>query len=305
MNKLIVLFDKNLDYTNCRYRRNLYNFLIDKGCQICAITELIKEKEDLEKMFLNKYNRIPDFIFFGIMVDALATRIAYVNSLKRKYGTKIGVYIDDLHTHHNKIKKCIMVSDILFLSYPYLLEKFYNNKGNRLIFHLYHTSVKNSFFNKLPKKSICLSGAINYFYPAREIMFNLRNKYNITVLEYNKVKLDEYIDKLSEFICCFACVTKENLIVRKIFEIMASGSLLLLFYGDVKTELEKIGFFDGIHYIGCTYDNIEDKIKWILDDNNIEKINKIRFFGYRLVKNRFNRKRLADKMFQYINDILN
>ena len=301
MNKLIVLFDKDLNYHNCRYRHNLYDFFIEKGCKICAISELIDN--DFEKFFISKFNRIPDFIFFGIMVEALSTRIAYINKLKKKYGTKIGVYIDDLHTHHSKIRRSILLADIIFLSYPYLFNKYYQN-FNKKIFFLHHSSVKNSKFNFFPKNQICLSGSINFFYPAREKFFKLKDKYNIFLLENKKFTLDSYIDKLSEFLCCFSCVTQDNYIVRKIFEIMASGSLLFLYYGQIKNEIEKLGFIDGIHYIGCNDDDMETKIKYILDINNLEEINKIRSNGYNFVR-KYDRIKLADKMFQYINDQLN
>lgn len=298
MSKLIVLFDKYYDYTNCRYRRNLYNYLINKGCKICHFGEL--ENNDFEKLFLKKFNRIPDFIFFGIMVNALSDRIAYVNLLKKKYGTKIGVYIDDLHTHHNKIKRSIVLADILFLSYPYLINKFYEINTKKQIFYLQHSPVKIGKFNNFTNQVICLSGSINNFYPARQRLFSLKNKYNIFVLEFNKFTLDSYIDKLSEFLCCFACVTKENYIVRKIYEILASGSLLFLYYGQTKDELEKLGFIDGIHYIGCDDNNFEDKIKWILNLDNFDKINEIRKNGYNLVSEKYNREIIADKIYNKI-----
>jgi hypothetical protein len=298
MNKLIVLFDKNLDYKNCRYRRNIYDYLIENGCKICYVGELINN--DFEELFFRKFNKIPDFIFFGIMVDALSSRISYINLLKKKYGTKIGVYVDDLHTHHNKIKRCILLSDILFLSYPYLFNKFYENFKNKKIYYYNHSPVKIGNFNNNPNRVICLSGSINFFYPARQKLFNLKNKYNIFVLENNKFTLDFYIDKLSEYLCCFACVTKENYIVRKIFEILASGSLLFLYYGDAKLELEKLGFIDGIHYIGCNDIDFEIKIKWILDFNNINEITKIRLEGFNFVKNNFNRKIISEKLYKKI-----
>ena len=53
---------------------------------------------------------------------------------------------------------------------------------------------------------------------------------------------------------------------------------------DLKDEFRKYGFIDNVNYIDVTFQNINDKVKFITNDKNKEKINSIRLNGYNLIK---------------------
>ena len=55
---------------------------------------------------------------------------------------------------------------------------------------------------------------------------------------------------------------------------------------NIKDIYEQMGFIDGENYISCTRDNIIEKINFILNPENKDLIDKIRFKGYELVKNK-------------------
>ena len=85
------------------------------------------------------------------------------------------------------------------------------------------------------------------------------------------------------YICCFVDAARDY-ILAKVFEICASGSLLLYMNFNIIQECEKLGFIDGINYISCTQENFIEKVNWILNPNNINLVNSIRLAGYELIK---------------------
>ena len=74
---------------------------------------------------------------------------------------------------------------------------------------------------------------------------------------------------------------KNGYVVGKYFEICGSGLLLLADTTDLKDEFSKYGFIDNVNYIDVTFENINDKVKFITNDKNKEKINSIRLNGYK------------------------
>ena len=77
---------------------------------------------------------------------------------------------------------------------------------------------------------------------------------------------------------------KNGYIVAKYLEVCGSGLLLLADTTDLKDEFRKYGFIDNVNYIDVTFQNINDKVKFITNDKNKEKINSIRLNGYNLIK---------------------
>jgi hypothetical protein len=108
---------------------------------------------------------------------------------------------------------------------------------------------------------------------------------NIDVLKQGIYLGHDYIKHLNKYLCCFTCCSSKwtPYIIGKFFEIPSSGSLLFAYDEFVKDELNKFGFIDGVNYIGCTLTNMEEKISYILDPVNLEKINEIRKNGYEFV----------------------
>jgi hypothetical protein len=205
-------------------------------------------------------------------------------------------YANDLHYKNNtvtdnkrKLKDLIHNFENIYIcaNYYYCYLKYYNINPKRII--KYPTFVDDDFyieFNENPINKILLSGTITKEYPARKKL-NLIAGYNdnIEVLKNGVYLGFEYIKYLNKFLCCFTCCANKNLpyILGKFFEIPSSGSLLLAFDEFVKDELINLGFKDGENYISCTLENMEEKIRYILNPENLEEINKIRKNGYEFV----------------------
>lgn len=70
--------------------------------------------------------------------------------------------------------------------------------------------------------------------------------------------------------------------VAKYFEIPGTGSLLLADRA-VSGPLERIGFMEGVHYLGVSDADLEEKIEYVLDENNHPELDKVRRNGQQLV----------------------
>jgi hypothetical protein len=92
-----------------------------------------------------------------------------------------------------------------------------------------------------------------------------------------------YFDMLNKFICNFTCSLLYGYAVCKYFEIAYTGSLLMC--DSTHDDLAKLGFVDMENCV--IYRNkteIEDRIKWILNPSNREKVDKMRKAGYEMVR---------------------
>ena len=195
------------------------------------------------------------------------------------------------------------------------------NKKN-VISKAYPLSTHYSYYhcyNSNPKHNIiALSGKTEAkFYPERNILNNhskgiLKNKLNCIPynwnFRYNK-NFTEYIDVLSNYICCFtsghARTFRKSTILHKFIEILSSGSLLLTSDRD-SSMLKKLGFQDNIN---CMFVNVNNpselikKIDFILDLKNRHIINQIRKKGYQHAIEVFSSEKKFEEFSQLIENI--
>ena len=188
------------------------------------------------------------------------------------------------------------------------LNNFYNKdfnlyKNNILHINLwscYHTSF--SDFNNNPIKKILVSGQIyEIHYPERTKMLSLNNiehyTYNTNDVNnninnnYNKV-LNSYIASFTSSVYIYNETNQKmvntNMILLKTFEILASGSLLLMPISE-DIYLRKIGIIDKENCILLDFNkDLNEQITFILNIDNINYINNIRYNGYQYAKNNLN-----------------
>jgi hypothetical protein len=265
-----------------------YNF------KIIDINELYKD--NINTFLLEKFNELPSniLIFKGS---------SGIYKFKIHKSIKISFFIDDVHpggsVRKNRIKSLKKTTNI-FCTYAYYFNNYYP-KGKYKLYWLPHSIRFNDIeFNNNPIKKILITGRLNKrVYPNRDIIYVYSKKKNdIVYLRPNvgyREKKSEINDKmifgkkfmlyLNKYLCGFTCdlIPERPYLVAKHFEIMGSGSLLLACNPNTKKYFTKLGFEDMIDYVSCTPENIKDKTKFILDENNIDIINKIRLSGYNKV----------------------
>jgi hypothetical protein len=71
--------------------------------------------------------------------------------------------------------------------------------------------------------------------------------------------------------------------VAKHFEIPATGALLVA-DGAVRGPLEQLGFLENVHYVPVSEQDLEAKIRYVLDENNHLEIDEIRHRGQSLIR---------------------
>jgi len=110
-----------------------------------------------------------------------------------------------------------------------------------------------------------------------------KHYWELDFINKGMVMKDEYIRLLSQYLCGVTCSTKRNHLLGKMFEIPASGSILVC---DRFADLDIAGFRPGVHYVEINIDNVGDVVKDIC--SNPEKYEDIRRAGYNFVRENHN-----------------
>jgi hypothetical protein len=175
-------------------------------------------------------------------------------------------------------------------------DKFFNlnkyiNNFSYLQFNYYYDGIEIDY-NPTPINKVILSGNINInIYPERLQLKEL-NLPNVYHLEF--CQLSEYTKELNKYLCSFVSNvsmwnpgTKSKVntkfLLLKYLEVLASGSLLLA-EKCIQKEFETIGLISGLNCYMTSMNDIKSSIDYILNPENIDKINEIRLNGYNFYK---------------------
>lgn len=293
---------------------DMMKLLIDKyNFKLIDINKLYES--NINEYFLNKYGKYPKNIF-------LVKGSSGIHKFKINSSINVSFLIDDVHpggsTRKERIKSLRKTKNV-FCTYAYHFYNYYP-KGNYNLFWLPHSIRFNDIkFNENPDKKIIITGRLHKkIYPNRNIMYILAKKnrdiiylkpnigYRVKKQHLNDKMLfgRKFLLKLNSYLCGFTCdlIAERPYIVAKHFEIMGSGSLLLACNINTKKYFEKLGFEDMKDYVSCNPENINEKIKFILDENNLNLINKIRLSGYNKTLKYHNYEKRTEYLYNIIND---
>lgn len=249
----------------------------------------------ISDFFMNKYHMLPSVILFWNTNTFIQNN---ANDILNNKWIKC-IYMDDIHQSSAKVKNyrtwIINNFDYIFSTYAYTFLNFFPFTDPKKIIWYPH-NINNKFaveFNNNPINKISLSGCIDKnIYPFRNYAYKLSTKYPIDVLEQLSYKVmnhnvygHDYIKYINQYRAAVTCCStnKTPYIVCKFFEIPASGALLMAYDEFVKEPFQQLGFIDGENYISVNFDNMIDKINYVLDPKNRDIIDKIRKNGYELV----------------------
>lgn len=282
--------------------KSILKIFVDKyGCKFFKTQDLLNNNGNLKKYILDTYDELPLYIITFYGIGSFCPIINEINSI----GIKLIIIADDIH-HSSRLavhripvfKKCFKS----FNTYAYELNKWNLPKINNNYFFP-HSANWIIDFNENPISKILVSGSINPIYPDREYVANLKNK-NIEVLKLdtkNNIWGENFYKYLNKYLCCFVD-TPRDYILAKVFEICASGSLLLCMNPTLLDIFEQLGFKDNMNYISCTRENLFEKIDYIVDPSNKSIIDNIRKEGHKLIKEKHNINHRADTLFNILID---
>ena len=205
------------------------------------------------------------------------------------------IYLDDIHSdnYSKKVNFHFCNSfDKIFCSYDYKVSKLRSEIDITKVVPFPHYVSNHLVIDKqkiqfLKKKGIVLSG---FDEPWRSEFYTIRHQ---LYLKYSdqliNLKKDDNIFgyKFYNFIntSLAAISTPGNIgyIVAKYFEIPSSYTLLLAYDENIESHLQNLGFIDNINYISFNMNNVQDKIDFIKNPKNIDKIREITENGYDLI----------------------
>lgn len=305
----IFIYDRNID-SNCIPQSSDGHYML---CLLKLDFVKIISFRDLENKYFNcinllihNYKNLLKFNNFVSDNDKLDL-IKNINIFVFRMGS-IHQHCVDLKFKYNVIS-----------TYSYALNLYFNNYShNYWIPYMLRYKVN---YNKNPINKVLVSGAKSptksniSIYPNRDIMIE-KSKTNNNLIYFRRPYIPKdailsnndpfgkkYIHLLSSYKVCFTddSIDDRPYILAKFFEIMSSGSLLLTTNKNTKKYFEKLGFFDGIHYLSTSIEDIDSKIEYVLDDKNRELIDKIRESGYKQVY----KHHTIENRTQQLDDILN
>ena len=275
-------------------------------------------------VFLNEtnYNNLNDVdelygyinsisILINNCAEFIETNINYIldNSHIRFY-----IYENNIHYFKNKTKdyaKYMLLRNELqnnyhiniLSSYWYYYNSLYKiNPENLFCFPNFVNNIKYTNINQKPLSKIVLGGAPSNEYPMKKYLNYVHNSNLVKNNLIDNLNGDKYYEYIRNYLCAFSCCLnkKKPYIIKQFFDIPSVGTLLLAYDVHVKIALEEIGFKDNINYISCNRNNILEKIEFICNPNNIEKINEIRTNGFNLVKNNHTINHRLDYLYKII-----
>jgi hypothetical protein len=264
------------------------------------------------RALLDVFGELPEAVLFWEAYDFLQARGREVYDLPcRKY-----IFADDLHWWNEADRPARVVGyslcEAVLSTYAYRFDDFYPEfcRTKPLVWVPHAASPDFMLdFNRRPENAILLSGAVSPFYPLRQRMRRLydRSAYAINLLEHPgylrayDYERDEcvgrrYARAIRRHRAAFTDSTKEHYVIAKFFEIPAAGALLLA--DDAGGRLRELGFVAGEHYVRATAENLEERVRYVLDERNRAQVDEIRRRGQKLVRARHrtaDRARLIDE----------
>ena len=201
------------------------------------------------------------------------------------------------------------ITDIFSIYTPFhtkkkIHDKYFNKRIN-VNFHKYFRSINPNDFIKRKNKSIdvLMLGAMSGFYPNRKFFLNNLSKIKEFKFTYKKhpgylFKQDikskaaigkNYFKLLSKSKIFLTCSTIFNIPIAKVWEIMASGNLLMI---DKINNSKLIGLKANKNYVQISKNNYLKKIKFYL--KNVRERKKIILNGKKLALNEYNNYKISN-----------
>lgn len=307
----IFIYDKNIDSNRIFQSSDGYYMLCLKSLDFVNIISL----KELDNTHFNCKN----IILPGFKGGLIRFNNYLKNHNKLDLIKNINIFVVLFGSIHINTNVDISINYNVISTYSYALNlcfKTYNN--NYWIPYMLRYKVN---YNKNPINKVLVSGAKSptksniSIYPNRDIMIE-KSKTNNNLIYFRRPYVPKdailsnndpfgkkYIHLLSSYKVCFTddLIDDRPYIVAKFFEIMSAGALLLTTNKNTKKYFEKLGFFDGVHYLSTSIEDIDSKIEYVLDDKNRELIDKIRESGYKQVY----KYHTIENRTQQLDDILN
>jgi len=266
-------------------------------------SRLATETANTKETLLSVLGEIPEAILFWEVFDLCAAMQPALGDL----GCRGCLFADDLHQLWGREKlrgtklQAFSRCDTILSSYAYVFHDFYPElRGHKQPVWVPHGASPDFDlpFNENPENAILLSGAGGEHYPLRGRMKDLQEEGRFAIVhqdhpgysgsyDYEKdgrVGLG-YARTINRYRASLTDAATFRYIVAKHFEIPATGALLMT-DESAAGEMKQLGFIGGVHYLPVSIQTLEERIQYVLDPGERERIDTIRRNGQALVRSR-------------------
>ena len=311
--KLIV---SHLEMVRTYVTREFYYIQTDLmatyGWKHIEICKLWNGAGTVRDKLMDEFGELPETILFWQAYEFLNEQASDI----RRLGSHKLFFVDDLHWWSEEERRDQVVSfalcETILSTYAYTLNKLYPElSSDKKVVWVPHSASPDFLlrYNEQPENAILLSGAINNAYPLRLRVKALHDSgsYPIVVQKHPGYGEFDYgtnttigpgcARRMNSYRAAFTDASEYGYSVAKYFEIPATGSLLLA-DRSVSGPLRSLGFIEGVHYIGVSNEDLEEKIEYALDEKNHDELDQVRRNGQKLVWQRHkthDRARLIDE----------
>ncbi len=255
----------------------------------------------LKDRLLNRFGEVPSIILFWEGYEFLWAHLSEIYELD----CHRVILADDLHWWNEdmRLRKLIAFSTChtVLSTYAYGWNRFYPElAGSRRLEWIPHSASPEFMldYNPHPDNSILLSGVIDRHYPLREQLKHLQTQgcypisyhchpgYHCSYDHRTNQNVGRgYAGKINSHRTGFTDSSVYEYVVAKYFEIPATGALLLA-DDAVRAPLKELGFIEDVHYIATSKENLDEQVRYVLDESNHEQLDEIRRRGQQLVWDR-------------------
>jgi hypothetical protein len=281
-----------------------------KQIEICELSHCAGTLSD---KLVDKFGELPETILFWQAYEFLNAHAADIHNLESR---KL-FFADDLHWWNDQDRRDQLVSfglcETILSTYAYTLHRFYPElRGVKNPVWIPHSASPDFMlrYNNHPENAIFLSGAVNKSYPLRVRLKAIRDRGSYPIVLHQHPGYGEFdfdtnpsigpqlARLVNNYRTAFTDASEFGYSVAKYFEIPATGALLLADRG-ISGPLRRLGFIEGVHYIGVSNEDLEENIEYVLDENNHDELDRVRRNGQQLVLQRHkthDRARLIDEI---------
>ena len=260
--------------------------------------ELLNGPGTVRAKLLEVFGELPETILFWEGFDLICDHTEDIARLNcRKF-----LFVDDLHGWQEVVRARNRISfglaDTILATYAYVWDYFYPEFcGTKKVVWIPHSASPDFMlnYNPNPENSIFLSGSISPSYPLRQEMQELCVEGSYAIARQNhpgyhsqyEYETDKnvgrgFAETINQHRAAFTDSSKYRYVVAKYFEIPATGALLLA-DDAVSGPLKDLGFLADEHFLSVSKENLQERIRYVLDERNHEELDAIRSRGQELV----------------------
>lgn len=261
-------------------------------------TKLWNARGTIGERLLREFGELPEAILFWEGYDFLNVHARDIQHI----GSRKIILADDLHWWNDTMRRKKAVGfalcEVVLSTFGYLWNQLYPEfAGSKQLAWIPHSASPDFMvpFNSHPENSIFISGAAGRYYPLRQRMRTLhaQGAYSLVCQShpgyYTGYDYEQngnigrgYARKINNSRSAFTDSSVFKYVVAKYLEIPATGALLLA-DDSVSGPLRQLGFVEYEHYVPVSEKTLEERIRFVLDENNHQELDEMRSRAQQLV----------------------